>query len=346
MGALKKLEGLAEVIPNLDHFIGMFMRKESLLSSQIEGTQASFDDVLFSEGQDLSKVRSDVREVLNYRKALYHGLNRVREIPFSLRLLKEVHSILVEGVRGHQRNPGQFRTSPNWIGGPGSTIDTAEFVPPAVPDMLDSLSSFERYYHEGVEYPLIKCGLLHAQFETIHPFYDGNGRIGRLLVSFFLCEQGILDRPLLYLSYYFKRYRQEYYDSLMAVRHEGNWEGWLKFFLVGMVQVSKMSVDTAKRLLTLETADRNRIKAASTSANALALHDLLLTLPVISAQTVVQRLNVSYPTALHQIELLENMEIIREVTGQPRNRRWVYDQFTKIMSEGTAIANYDKEKAN
>ncbi len=336
MGSLGKLEGLAQVIPNPNHFIQMYLRKEALLSSQIEGTQASLVDLLASEKKEPAAVPNDVREVINYIEALNYGLKRVRELPFSLRFLKEIHEILLRGVRGKDRAPGEFRSVQNWIGSPGCSIEEAEFVPPSVPDMLEALHNFERYYHEGKEPPLIKCGLLHAQFETIHPFLDGNGRIGRVLITFCLCEQEVLSRPLLYLSYYFKKRRRDYYDSLMAVRDKGDWESWLKFFLRGVINVAELGVDTAMRLISLRGTDRARVQSLTSSVNALPLYELLFERAVITVREVIDRLDVTYATAGHLIGLFEDAGILREITGYARNRVWVYNSLMKVLEEGTS----------
>ncbi len=335
--ALGRLEGLAEIIPNPDHFISMYVRKEALLSSQIEGTQASLIDLLESESQERSEVRGEVLEVRNCISALEMGLELAKvQLPFSLRLLKEVHKRLLEGVRGGTPNPGEFRSVQNWIGAPGASIADAEFIPPPVDHMAVALSDLEKYYHGGSDYsPLIRCGLLHAQFETIHPFLDGNGRIGRLLITFFLCDVGVLSRPLLYLSYYFKKKRTDYYDCLMAVRNEGDWERWLKFFLTGVIEVASSSVDTAKRIIALQQEDTQRIEQGTSSVNGPALLRLLLKTPSITAKRVAEELKVTSATAHGVIKRLEALGILVERTGQMRNKRWAYARLIEILSEGT-----------
>lgn len=334
--SLGRLEGLSEIIPNPEAFISMYVRKEALLSSQIEGTQASYVDVLASEDRKPSSVSSDVLEVVNYVKALNYALQRVSELPFSLRLLREVHEILLSNqVRGSNRRPGEFRTVQNWIGANGTSPTEAEFVPPSPEIMSEALREFERYYHEGTEPPLIKCGLLHAQFETIHPFMDGNGRIGRLLISFFLREQRVLMKPLLYLSHYFKKKRMQYYDALMAVRDEGDWEGWLKFFLTGVNDVSEEAVTTAKALLQAQQEDRNRIRETTNTNNAVRLHEYAFEKPVFTLPDVRKKLKWTNATALNLIGKLERCGVLSEITGQSRNRVWAYTRVIDIMQAGT-----------
>lgn len=333
--SLGKLEGLAEVIPNPDHFITMFIKKEALLSSQIEGTQASFSDLIISESKKKSIISPEVQEVMNYIKALYYGLERVNDLPVSLRLLKEIHDILLKDTRGSNRNRGSFRKTQNWIGPLGSTIMDADFIPPPVNVMSTALGEFEHYYHYGTEPALIKCGLLHAQFETIHPFIDGNGRIGRLLVTFFLCEQKVLERPLLYLSFYFKKNRMKYYEMLMNVRNKGEWESWLKFFLQGIIEVSQLAVDTAKRILKLQDYHREIIRNKSNSMHSFGLYDYLLYKPIISVRSVAKELGVTYTTANRLTESFVAIGILSEITKRARNREFVYEEYLNVLSEGT-----------
>jgi len=335
--ALGQLDGLTRIIRNPNHFIAMYIKKEALLSSQIEGTQASLIDVLVSEKDSREIRRHDIREVINYSNALRYGLQRVKELPFSLRLLREIHGMLLEDVRGGNRNPGEFRVSQNWIGPHSSTPKTADFVPPSVHHMTRALENLEFYYHEGKEPPLIKCGLLHAQFETIHPFLDGNGRIGRLLISFFLRDKEVLDRPLLYLSYYFKKYRLEYYDRLMAIRTDGDWEGWLAFFLTGIVEVSKQATETAAALVELAEMDRAKIMERTRTNNAVLLHEILLESPVINTADVEGKLGVTHPTARSLVNTLVSIGVLEEITGQERYRKWKYSRVIEILAEGTTV---------
>lgn len=241
---LGRLDGIATVLPNPNLFVSMYVRQEAVLSSQIEGTQSTLEDVLQfeidSKGQDFPK---DIQEVVNYVGAMNFGLDRLKTLPLSLRLIREIHARLLTGVRGSNRTPGEFRTSQNWIGPDGCTLANATFVPPPVPEMLPALDNLEKFLHDDSLPLLIQCGLAHAQFETIHPFLDGNGRVGRLLITFLLCQKHALERPLLYLSGYLKRHRAEYYDRLTAIRNDGDWEGWLKFFLRGVHQVGQEAAD-------------------------------------------------------------------------------------------------------
>src|SRR5208283_1175431 len=250
--ALGRLDGVATVLPNPDLFVSMYVRQEAVLSSQIEGTQSTLEDVLQfevdSKGREFPK---DIREVVNYVGAMNYGLERLETLPLSLRLIREIHGKLLEGVRGSHRTPGEFRTSQNWIGPAGCILNEATFVPPPVPEMRDTLGSLEGFLHDTSFPLLIQCGLVHAQFETIHPFLDGNGRVGRLLVTFLLCQKQALGRPLLYLSHYLKRHRAEYYDRLMAIRNLGDWEGWLKFFVRGIQEVTQEAAEKARRILGL-----------------------------------------------------------------------------------------------
>jgi Fic family protein len=256
--ALGRLDGVTMLLPNPDLFLGMYVRQEAVLSSQIEGTQSTLEDVLrFEAGEKGHDKVNDVADVVNYVAAMNHGLQRLSTLPLSLRLIREIHGKLLAGARGGERTPGEFRTSQNWIGPKGSTLQTARFVPPPKHEMDRALDNLEKFLHEReVLPPLIHCGLAHAQFETIHPFLDGNGRVGRLLITFLLCEQKILSRPLLYLSLYLKFHQQEYYDRLMAIRSDGNWEGWLKFYLRGVQEVSTSAAATAKAII--EIRDRHR----------------------------------------------------------------------------------------
>lgn len=240
--ALGRLDGVATVLPNPDLFVSMYVRQEAVLSSQIEGTQSTLEDVLQfeidSKGRDFPK---DIREVVNYVRAMNFGLERLKTLPLSLRLIREIHGKLLEGVRGSTRTPGEFRTKQNWIGPAGCTLSNATFVPPPVPEMQAALDNAEKFLHDNSLPLLIQCGLAHAQFETIHPFLDGNGRVGRLLVTFLLCQKRALERPLLYLSHYLKEHRAEYYDRLMAIRNDGDWEEWLMFFVRGVYAVCMRS---------------------------------------------------------------------------------------------------------
>jgi Fic family protein len=260
--ATGRLDGVASVLPNRNFFVAMYVRQEAVLSSQIEGTQSTLEDVLqfeiYSKGRDFPK---DIQEVVNYVRAMNYGLERLKTLPLSLRLIREIHGKLFEGVRGSNRTRGEFRTSQNWIGPAGCTLTDATFVPPPVHEMHAALDNAEKFLHSNSFPLLLQCGLAHAQFETIHPFLDGNGRVGRLLVTFLLCQRQALGRPLLYLSHYLKEHRAEYYDRLTAIRTDGEWEGWLKFFVRGVYEVSREATETARNILRLKEKHRRVLSA-------------------------------------------------------------------------------------
>ncbi|MDH3206418.1 MAG: Fic family protein [Gemmatimonadota bacterium] len=335
--ALGRLDGAAEVLPNPDLMVAMYSRKEALLSSQIEGTEASMVDVLEYEagaGADSAgrPARADVQEVLNHQQAMSHGLERLRGIPISNRLLKEIHGVLMQGVRGQNRSPGEFRRTQNWIGPPGCTIEDATFVPPPVPQMHDALADLERFIHGQDRIPiLIKCGLVHYQFETIHPFEDGNGRMGRLLITFLLAERQVLRRPLLYLSVYLKRHRAQYYDLLNRVRQTGGYGDWLDFFLRGVREVSVEATDTARSVLQMRGQHLERVKEEVASAYAPALIDILLRSPAITVTSASRYLEVSYQTANTIIGEFERLGIIEEMTGRERNRVFLYRPYLELL---------------
>ena len=334
--ALGELKGLAEIIPNPQFFITMYVRKEALLSSQIEGTQVSLVDLIDAETKKEYAITAEIREVRNYISALYYGLERVRELPVSLRLLKEIHEILLQDVRGSAKDIGEFRKLQNWVGTPGMDIIEAEFIPPPVSEMLQALNDFELYYHKAQgESALIKCGLLHAQFETIHPFLDGNGRIGRLLITFFLCERGVLPAPLLYLSYYFKKNRLRYYEKLTGIRDRGDWEGWLKFFLKGILEVSQQAVNTAKQILTLKEEHNTKIVNYLRTTNALSLHELLLITPVVTVRYVQDKLNVTYSTANRLIGQFCDLGLLKLREKTKKDRTFIYPDYLNILQSGT-----------
>lgn len=326
--ALGRLDGIATLLPNSDLFVGMYVRKEALLSSQIEGIDSTLDEIIrFEEGEEPSEGKRlrDTAEVVNYVRALNYGINRLAELPLSLRLLREIHAELMRGMRGEGKAPGEFRRSQNWIDGPGANLANATFVPPPVPDMKEALDSFEKFLHERREradrthYPVIvECALVHAQFETIHPFLDGNGRLGRLLIALLLHERGVLSRPLLYISLYLKGNRLEYYDRLTAVRKNGDWEGWMKFFLRGVQQTGLDAAETAKNVVAFrEHAVRT---ASSLGSNELKLLEFLFGHPLTDIQTAQKQLGVSYNTAAGAISRLEKAELLKEITGAKRNR--------------------------
>jgi Fic family protein len=323
----------AELLPNPNLFVGMYVKQEAVLSSQIEGTQASLTDILqFEAGEHGDERLLDVEEVVNYVKAMNHGLGRLEAMPLSLRLIREIHGELMAGVRGQNRSPGEFRTTQNWIGPAGCTLATATFVPPPPQELPKLLGNVEQFLHDELHPPLLIAGLAHAQFETIHPFLDGNGRIGRLLITFLLCERKILNRPLLYLSYFLKQHRSEYYDRLQAIRTDGRWEEWLVFFLRGIRDVAIEATDRARRILALRTAHQQQLAADGRGAsNQLRAHDILFEHPIVTANSLAKKLGVSYVTANNIIARLEELKLLEEQTGLQRNRRFRYAPFLNLF---------------
>lgn len=331
---LGRLDGITQILPNPELFVAMYVQKEALLSSQIEGTQASFVDVLNTEESE----PNDVREVVNYVNAMYSGLEKLNDFPLSLRLIRDIHAVLLEDGRGSRRNPGEFRTSQNWIGPAGCTLSSATFVPPSIPDMNDALNELELFfYDESYIPPLIKIALIHAQFETIHPFLDGNGRMGRLLITFWLCQQQILSQPLLYLSYFFKLNRQEYYDRLMDVRKKGDWENWVKFFLRGVSETSDEAISSAKMIIDLkEDCSAKLYRRNSANSNYQRLLDRLFTHPFITKTLTSQMLGISYPTASTIINDFCEEGILHDHTPQRgRNKKYAFYRYISILERGT-----------
>jgi Fic family protein len=335
--ALGRLDTMGYLLPNIDYIIAMYVRKEALLSSQIEGTQASLDDIFEYESHVPVKNIQDVEEVVNYIKALNHGLKRLKEFPMSLRLIKEIHNILLSQTRGMDKTPGEFKRSQNWIGPTGSTLKNASFIPPPPAETLDAMGKLELYLHNTDKLPiLIICALIHYQFETIHPFLDGNGRVGRLLITFYLCWKQVMQKPLLYLSYYFKLHRQEYYDRLNLVREKGDYEQWIHFFLKGVIWTSESALDTIKQVLALADTHKKRlIKEKISSPLAIGLLDYLFIKPHVSTHEVAEQFQMSFQTAQTLINHFVEMEILREITGKKRDRRYSYWQYLEYLSEGT-----------
>jgi Fic family protein len=335
--ALGRLDGSIQTLPHPDLFVFMYVRKEAVLSSQIEGTQSSLQDVLAAEAQILSPDRpQDVTEVVNYVRAMNHGLDRLATLPVSMRLIREIHARLLEGVRGAQLTPGEIRTSQNWIGPAGCTLNEATFVPPPPHEVARLLSDLERFLHAESDLPpLVKIGLAHAQFETIHPFLDGNGRIGRLLITFLLCEQKVLLKPVLYLSHYFKRHRQQYYDRLQAIREAGDWEGWLAFFLTGVAEVSAQATDTARRILALREEHRLAItdQLGRAAGNGHRVLEHLYEHPIVSVGDVQALIGMTYPAANDLVARLGTAGILQEITGYVRNRRFRYEAYVRLFDE-------------
>lgn len=319
----------------------MYVRKEAVLSSQIEGTQASFADVLSAEyNQSDDQNRDDIGEISNYVRAMNWGLNELANFPLSLRLIRNIHKELLQNTRGSHRNPGEFRRSQNWIGPAGCTLSTATFVPPSVPDMETALGELELFLYEDDDLPaLVKIALIHAQFETIHPFLDGNGRMGRLLITFWLYQQEILTKPLLYLSYYFKQHRTEYYDRLMDVRKKGNWEDWIKFFLRGVAEVADESTSSAKAILQLkEECSTILYSKDKANSNYQRLLDVLFERPYIQRNDIVSIMGVSNPTAGSILDAFCELGILLDLTPQKsRNKLYAFAKYIDILNKGTEL---------
>ena len=336
--AVGRLDGVSTLLPDKSLFLYAYIRKEAVLSSQIEGTQSSLSDLLLFELEEMPGVpMDDVIEVSNYVAALEHGLSRLREgFPLSTRLMREIHGVLLSRGRGSEKSPGEFRRSQNWIGGtrPGN----AKFVPPPPNLVPGCMSALERFLHaeeDGLPV-LVRAGLAHVQFETIHPFLDGNGRVGRLLITFLLCHAGILREPLLYLSLFLKRNRSEYYQLLNSARLEGDWESWLTFFLEGVRSTAEGAVATAQELAGLFQRDRAQIEPKGRRAgSALRVHEALKSRPITSMAEVSRRTGLSFPAASQAMALLADLGIARELTGRKRNRLFAYEKYMAILNEGT-----------
>ncbi len=321
--ALGELAGIGRALPNPHLLIRPFVRREAVLSSRIEGTQASISDLYAYEAVQLALFapEPDVREVYNYVHALEYGLERLESLPLSLRLIREMHARLMDGVRGERQTPGLFRTRQNWIGAPGCTLSDASYVPPPVDEMQSSLNGLEQFIHtETALPPLIRLGLIHYQFEAIHPFLDGNGRIGRLLISLLLCAWDILPRPLLYLSAYFHAQRDQYYALLLSVSRDGAWEAWLTFFLRGVADQSRDAIARIQRIQKLRERYREQFQTARAAARLLQVVDLLFAQPVLTVRQIEESLDVTYNTAQQYIRQLQEAGVLREITGQARNR--------------------------
>lgn len=335
--ALGRLDGSVQTLPDPDLFVFMYIRKEAVLSSQIEGTQSSLDDLLKVEAEDFDPNRpNDVEEVLNYVKAMNYGLHRLADLPVSVHLIREIHAKLLEGVRGAERQPGELRKNQNWIGPTGATLLNAAFIPPPPDEVPDALAKFEKFIHDEDPMPdLIKIGLAHAQFETIHPFLDGNGRVGRLLVTFLLCERGILQKPVLYLSHYFKRRRSQYYDLLQAIRDEGDWESWILFFLEGVADVAKEATETARQIVALRESHRRLITEnfGRVAGNGLKVLESLYSQPIVTVSKVATITGVSFTAANQLVKKFIENKILTEFTGQARNRRFRYDQYIDLFAD-------------
>jgi Fic family protein len=335
--ALGRLDGSVLTLPNPDLFVFMYVRKEAVLSSQIEGTQSSLQDLLSAEAKMFDEaLPSDVDEVINYVRAMNHGLSRLAELPVSVRLIREIHAELMQGVRGGRLTPGELRSSQNWIGPSGCTLATASFVPPPhyeVPRALGELENF--LHHDDALPPLVKIALAHVQFETIHPFLDGNGRVGRLLITFLLTESGVLHKPVLYLSHYFRRHRQEYYDHLQSVRTKGSWEAWLSFFLRGVVEVANEAAETARRILQLREEHRGAMTThlGRAAGNGHKVLESLFDRPIVTVADVRSMTGTTFAAANSLVSRLVKLEVLQEMTGYARNRRFRYAPYIALFND-------------
>ena len=328
-----RLDGVTRTLPNPNLFVAMYVRREAVLSSQIEGTQSSLDDVLsYQLDAKTAGLPRDVAEVVNHVAAMNHGLARLESLPLSLRLIREIHEVLMSGVRGSEKTPGEFRRSQNWIGRPGATLSEATFVPPPPHELDRLMGNLELFLHGSADLPrLVHAAIAHAQFETIHPFLDGNGRVGRLLITFLLVHGGVLEKPLLYLSHFLRRHRTEYYDRLTAVR-QGDWESWLGFFLRGVAETSDEATKTAGAILMLREDHRQRV-AAVAGATGLRLLDRLFEQPIVNVAWVRNELDVSWPTANRLVGQLVEHRLLAETTGHRRNRLFRYEPYLALFEE-------------
>jgi Fic family protein len=339
--AVGRLDGINTLLTDKALFLYMYVRKEAVLSSQIEGTQSTLSDFLrFETDATAGEPIDDIREVSNYVDAMMYGLDRIHELPISLRLIRELHDRLLGSGRGQGKSPGEFRRSQNWVGGtrPGN----AAYVPPPVNELMACLDALEKFIHADTPAlpPLIKAALIHVQFESIHPFLDGNGRLGRLLVTLFLCVQKVLQEPLLYLSLYFKIHRADYYRLLQEVRERGAWEAWLEFFLDGVTETANQAFESANRIVALFKRDRDRIAEASDRVGSvLRLHEILQTSPFITSAKAVERTRLTKPTVNGALEALRKLGIVEEVSGRQRGRVYAYRDYIEILSDGARSSN-------
>lgn len=329
IGALK---ALSRLVPNPNLLVAPYVRKEAVQSSRIEGTQASLSDIFYYEASKEKPKHADTLEVLNYVRAMNHGFSRLKELPLSLRLVKEIHLKLMENVRGEKMRPGEFRTTQNWIGPPGCSLADATFVPPPVSEMTEALAQWEGFLHSDDSIvPLIKCALMHYQFEAIHPFLDGNGRVGRLLITLYLCEKGYLEHPIFYLSDFFERYRNEYYDLLLEVSRDGNWDAWLRYFIRGVAEQSRVAEETGHKILGLQKKYRQQLQTESVSRSVFQLLDMLFLNPFVSLPGVSDYLKITWPTAKASVERLVKLGILKEVSGRKRSRIYCAQELLDIL---------------
>ena len=335
---LGRLDGMATTLPDIDLFVSMYVQKEAVISSQIEGTQASLIDVLQKDRKN-EKIK-DTEEIVNYIKATNYAFKKLEELPLCMRLIKDTHSILLSGVRGDEKSPGEFRKSQNWIGYAGCTLNTASFIPPAPGEMEKSLNDLEKYIHEDNFIPnLIKIALIHYQFETIHPFLDGNGRMGRLLIILFLKERGLIEYPVLYLSYFFKKNRNMYYELLNNVRIKGEFEEWIKFFIEGICEISEDAISSIQKIIELKKADIEKIRniPKGNISNLLLVYDYLLKHPFLETEDIRRLSDLSKPTVNKLLETLTELEILELVEEKKRYKQYVYRKYVDILSEGTIL---------
>lgn len=335
---LGRLDGMAITLPDIDLFVSMYVQKEAVISSQIEGTQASLIDVL-QKDRNNEKIK-DTEEIVNYIKATNYAFKRLEELPLCMRLIKETHSVLLSGIRGNEKSPGEFRKSQNWIGYTGCTLNTASFVPPSPEEMEHSLSDLEKYIHEDSSISnLIKTALIHYQFETIHPFLDGNGRMGRLLIVLFLKERGLIEYPVLYLSYFFKKNRNRYYELLNNVRVKGEFEEWIKFFIEGICEISEDAISSIQKIIKLKRIDMEKIRniPKGNISSLLLVYDYLLKHPFLETEDIRLLSDLSKPTVNKLLETLTELEILELVEEKKRYKQYVYKKYVDILSEGTIL---------
>jgi len=338
---LGELAGLGRTLRNPELLVIPYIRMEALSSSRIEGTQASLSELFYFEAaRETPQLTTDIREVTNYINSLNYGLERLKTLPLSLRLVREMHERLMTGVRGGTANltPGEFRTRQNWIGGIGMRLDQATYVPPPPDALNDCLKEWEKFLHDRDTFPLlIQCGLLHYQFEAIHPFLDGNGRIGRLLITLFLCERGALSQPLLYLSTFFEQNRTEYYDRLLGVSRDGNWYDWIHFFLQGVIIQSKHAIESARRIIDLRERYRQILQANKSTNTTFALIEFIFLNPYLTTKQAADGLRASFNTVQGAIKQLEQLGFLEEITGKARHRVYVARELLQLLAENEPI---------
>lgn len=331
---LAKLDAAAELIPDMDLFISMYVCKEALLSSRIEGTQCTLEDVLDPDAD--VNINLDVADVVNYVAALQFAQERLETLPLCCRFIKEVHAELMKGVRGSDKSPGEFRHSQNWIGPAGCSLRNARYVPPNVPDMVEAMADLEKYINEDWEFdPLVRAALIHYQFETIHPFLDGNGRVGRMLVLLYLMDKGLLQKPVLYISYFLKKNQTEYYDRMSWVRSGGNYEQWIDFFMEAVCEAAEDGMESVKELLKLHEQNLSRLPDSNRKRNIVReLFEYIQKYPIIDVKRTASELGISYNTAASAVKKLQELEILKEKTNKARNRVYIYEDYVNILKKG------------